>query len=142
MVNRSPTSGHISVRRGVIGIIPREQAFLLIQRAAHLRRGGCWCFPGGHLEPGENSRRAVIREIHEELGVIVEPFRRLGAVRVHDSNYILAVWLARMSEAAPLRPNAAEIADARWLTVEEIGLMRPGLPSNQTVLEMLREVRL
>ena len=49
---------------------------------------------------------------------------------------------ARMSEAAPLRPNAAEIADARWLTVEEIGLMRPGLPSNQTVLEMLREVRL
>ena len=32
-------------------------------------------FPGGKVEPGENARHAVIREIREELGCTVFPVR-------------------------------------------------------------------
>lgn len=31
--------------------------------------GGFWATPGGSLEPGEDHRRAVVRELREELGV-------------------------------------------------------------------------
>lgn len=30
------------------------------------------CFPGGHVEPGESMQAAVIREMHEETGLIIE----------------------------------------------------------------------
>ena len=89
------------------------------------------------MERGENSRRAVIREIREELGISVEPLRRLGAVRVLESNYILAVWLVRMNDGDLIQPAASEIADFRWLTLDQIRLMKPDLPSNRTVIEML-----
>ena len=42
-------------------------------------------FPGGKVEPGENARNAVIREIREELGCAVVPVRRLTPVRDRKS---------------------------------------------------------
>src|SRR5687767_1241137 len=39
---------------------------------------GYWVIPGGKLEKGENSRQAVIREIKEETGLVVEILRKLG----------------------------------------------------------------
>lgn len=32
-----------------------------------------WIVPGGHLEYGEGLDECVVREIHEELGIIVDP---------------------------------------------------------------------
>ena len=43
-------------------------------------------FPGGKVEPGENARHAVIREIREELGCTVFPVRMLTPVRGKISN--------------------------------------------------------
>ncbi len=30
---------------------------------------GSWCLPGGHIDPFEPARQAVIREVHEETGL-------------------------------------------------------------------------
>lgn len=32
-----------------------------------------WVFPGGHIEPGEKIKEAVVREAKEEVGIDVEP---------------------------------------------------------------------
>ncbi len=124
------------VRRGVIGILNQGDTYLFIRRAAGVAKGGAWCFPGGHVEPGETPRLAVVRELKEELDILVEPVRRLGSVQVTDSRHILAVWHVRHVEGR-VKPDAREIAEVQWLTAEQIRLMRPTLASNDRVLEML-----
>lgn len=108
----------------------------MIRRASAVAKGGYWCFPGGHVERGETSRRAVQREFREELGVAVEAERRLGSVRLADSGYVLAVWLVRYL-GGTLRLAEDEIAEARWLTARGLRTISPSIPSNQRVLQML-----
>jgi len=125
------------VGRGAIGIIEREGRYLLIRRAAGLARAGCWCLPGGHIEPGETSRDAVSRELAEELGLVVEPFERLGSVRTRTTRrYILAVWRVRIVTGEMLI-NEDEIAAVAWLDADEIRQLSPALASNLDVLKLL-----
>ena len=125
------------VGRGVVGVLPRGNSFLMIRRARGLAKEGCWCFPGGHVEPGETSRQAIQREFAEELGIKIIPEKRLGAVRVIGSRrYILAAWLVH-DVGEELRPAPNEVEDARWLTASEARSIRPNLPSNEQVFEML-----
>ena len=124
--------------RGSIAVLRAADRYLLVKRAEGIAKGGAWCFPGGHLEHGENSRAAIIRELREELGIRVVPTRRLGAVRVPDTKYVLATWLIDY-DGTPLQPDAAEIADTKWLTIDEIRQHPRGLATNKHVLRMLEE---
>ena len=124
------------VRRGVIGVLRRGDELLAIRRAAGVAKGGRWCFPGGHLEHGETSRMAVVRELREELGIDVEPVRRLGSVRVLDSRHVLAVWEI-IQVGGGIRPAESEIAEVRWMTANGFREIKPSLPSNARVLAML-----
>lgn len=138
-MNDSPESSRpvlSRVRRGVIGVLRRGDELLAIRRAAGIAKGGCWCFPGGHLEYGETSRMAVVRELREELGIDVEPVRRLGSVRVLDSRHVLAVWEI-IQVGGGIRPAESEIAEVRWMTADGLREIQPSLPSNARVLAML-----
>lgn len=124
------------VRRGAIGVLPRDGLFLMIKRAAGVIKGGCWCFPGGHVEAGENSKRAVQRELFEELGIGVIPHRRLGAIRLEAAGYVLAVWHVSLDQGE-IVPASAEVAEVRWVGVSDIATIEPGLPSNVIVASMI-----
>jgi 8-oxo-dGTP diphosphatase len=108
----------------------------MIQRSPNVAKGGTWCFPGGHVERGETPRQAVIREMHEELGLVVQPMRRLGSVRILDSRHVLVVWRVQHL-SGEIRPHAQEVADVRWVSLDAIATITPGLPSNASVLAML-----
>lgn len=125
------------IRRGVIGIFQENGAFLLIQRAESVSLPGTWCFPGGHIERHETPRRAVIREMREELGVEVEPRERLGAVQGRP-DVLLAIWGVRRL-SGPWRLDPREVSDMGWFTLREIRQLANGLPSNLKVAEMLEK---
>ncbi len=125
----------LRIRRGVIGILHRDDRYLFIQRAHGIAVPGRWCFPGGHVEPGETPRRAIIREMREELGLTTRPYHRLGAVRAR-ADVILAIWMVEMLDGR-LAPNPREVADVAWVTTDEIRTHPQGLPSNRPVADML-----
>lgn len=54
-------------------LIDAQGRVLIAQRPAHKALGGLWEFPGGKVEPGETPEVALVRELKEELDVVVEP---------------------------------------------------------------------
>jgi 8-oxo-dGTP diphosphatase len=48
-----------------------DGTFLLAQRPPDKIWAGYWEFPGGKIEPGETPYHALVRELHEELGITV-----------------------------------------------------------------------
>ncbi|MEK6675298.1 MAG: NUDIX domain-containing protein [Planctomycetota bacterium] len=123
-------------KRGVIGVLINQDRLLVVRRAESVSKGGWWCFPGGHLEAGENARVAVRRELQEELGILISPVRRLGSLRVQDSGHVLAVWEVA-HDCGEIAPSPLEISEFRWLTPSAIRRIPQGLPSNEQVLRML-----
>lgn len=55
--------------RVVAGVIEREGMILLGQRRAGDRFQFKWEFPGGKVEPDEDPKEALARELREELGI-------------------------------------------------------------------------
>ncbi len=52
-------------------LIDRDGRVLLAQRPEGRSMAGLWEFPGGKVDPGETPEAALIRELHEELGIDV-----------------------------------------------------------------------
>lgn len=50
-------------------LIDGEGRVLLAQRPERKSMAGLWEFPGGKVEEGETPEAALIRELHEELGI-------------------------------------------------------------------------
>jgi 8-oxo-dGTP diphosphatase len=75
-----------------IGLIGREESYLIRKRPPGSAMAGYWEFPGGKCEPGESPEAATARECLEEVGVKVlvgELVRRIvhryphGLVELH-----------------------------------------------------------
>lgn len=52
-----------------VALIDVDGRVLLAQRPEGKSMAGLWEFPGGKLEAGETPEAALIRELHEELGI-------------------------------------------------------------------------
>ncbi len=85
-------------RRGVVAVVVRQGRFLVIRRAAAVVAPGMICFPGGEGE-AETEEETLVREIREELGVAIEPIRRVWR-SVTPRQVELSWWLSRIAEGS------------------------------------------
>jgi 8-oxo-dGTP diphosphatase len=116
-------------------VIERPGEFLLAKRPEGKPYPGYWEFPGGKIEPGEDPRAALVRELREELGIEVREatpwITRVytythATVRLHF--FRVAAW---EGEPRPLEDQA--IAWQR----REAPDVAPMLPANAPVLAAL-----
>jgi 8-oxo-dGTP diphosphatase len=53
-------------------LVDADGRVLIAQRPAGKTLAGLWEFPGGKLEPDEGPEASLVRELAEELGIVVE----------------------------------------------------------------------
>jgi 8-oxo-dGTP diphosphatase len=53
-------------------LVDADGRVLLAQRPAGKPMAGLWEFPGGKVEDGETPEQSLIRELQEELGIVVK----------------------------------------------------------------------
>jgi 8-oxo-dGTP diphosphatase len=126
--------GRLNGRRGVVAVTRRGAAFLAIRRGLTVAAGGTVCFPGGHIEVGEEERDAVVRECHEELAAAVEPVACVWR-SVTAWGTALAWWSVTLADDAELVPHPVEVHEILWMTAAEMLAEPTLLAGNREFLE-------
>ena len=118
-------------------LVDAEGQVLLQQRAPGRSMAGLWEFPGGKAEIGETPETALIRELHEELGIRVEEAWLTPACFASAPNgaahMLLLLYLCRKWVGEPRPLDATGL---KWLApAEMIASEMP--PADQPLIGLL-----
>jgi len=113
-----------------------DGGFLMASRPPGKAYAGWWEFPGGKVEAGESARHALVRELHEELGIEVEeawPWLN------RSFDYPHAAVMLRFFRVTRWRgqPHPHEGQTLAWTRAEKPDVT-PILPANGPILKALR----
>jgi len=108
---------------GAGAVIVHDGRVLLVRNIRGVTRGR-YLLPAGRAEPHELPDQAAVREAFEETNLRVEIEGLLG-VRLWvmddgEHNYFFMFLARLLSPLAELRPNLAEVDDARFFTIDEM----------------------
>jgi 8-oxo-dGTP pyrophosphatase MutT (NUDIX family) len=100
---------------------------------ARHRDSGLWSFVGGGVEPGEDPRAALEREVREELGVAPSIVRVIGAyggpelTNVYPNGdevaYVTTAYECHLDTTAIVLEEQ-ELIETRWFTFAEVRDLR------------------
>ena len=84
-----------------------------------------WDFPKGHIELGENSESAALREVEEETGVKAEIVEKVGQTQYfyyeEGTKVLKTVTFYLMKYVSEGEATTAyEVSDHKWLPVDEV----------------------
>jgi ADP-ribose pyrophosphatase YjhB (NUDIX family) len=124
---------------GVGAVIVEDGRLLLIRRGRGAYRG-YWAVPGGRQQRGETMREAVIREVREETGLIVDVGDVVWAGDIMDGAQPPAYHYVVVDFAATPTGGHLEAGDdaaeVRWVPMEEVRSMRL-TPTMNDLLEQI-----
>ena len=130
----APTPGiHV-----VAGIVTDVRGRILLARRTEGRDlAGLWEFPGGKVEAGETPEHALVRELREELGIVVEPGAALIAVPQQYPHKRLRLDVRRISRwRGDLRGQEGQAL--AWVPPERLHTY-PMPPADVPVIAALRQ---
>jgi 8-oxo-dGTP diphosphatase len=99
-----------------VALLDTDNRILVGSRPAGKPFAGYWEFPGGKVEAGETPEMALIRELHEELGILIKPSCLSPFTFVSHAyesfHMLMPVFMCRFWENLP-QPREGQ--DLRWV---------------------------
>jgi mutator protein MutT len=98
---------------------------LLMQRGQQAKNErGCWEIPGGTVEFGETMAQAVVREIKEELGVVVEVVQQLLSIDhlipAEGQHWVATPFLVRIASGTPKVMEPHKCNGVGWFALHKL----------------------
>ena len=127
-----------TVKTTVAAIITKregDEIRILLTRRGYPPYKGQWCLPGGHIDPFEAARTAVIREVKEEVGLDFEAlfFGYFDEI-IPDKDIHAVVLLFDGSVKGEPKPQPGEVTEIGWFTLEESMSMELAFHHNQILV--------
>ncbi len=105
--------------RVTCALIEKKEKVLITQRSAAMSQPLLWEFPGGKVEAGETEEACLIREIQEELNLIIIPLKALKpSVCTYSTKTIELIPFICSLEGGDIK--LLEHAASKWATVAEL----------------------
>lgn len=99
-------------------ILKSKNRFLLIQRSVDDVFGGTWCFPGGKVDPDDDTLAdAAARELKEETNINGHNFKLLRTLRL--GQYRQHIFSCNMWDGE-CNLSCEDISGMGWFTIAEI----------------------
>jgi 8-oxo-dGTP diphosphatase len=115
-------------------IIKDDEDRLLLVLRAHPPGENLWSIPGGRVEPGETDAEAVVREVREETGLVVEVGALAGQVsRPGLGGAVLEIADYLCRPVGGTLQSGDDAAAVRWVTRDELS----GLPLTDGLVDAL-----
>lgn len=103
-------------RRGVKVVIFFRNKCLLVKNTY---RDG-WTFPGGGVKKNESSRQAAIREVCEEVGILVANLKNHGSFVLSSERGSRTTVFSCRVKSSSFEKDDFEIEEAMWVDIDEI----------------------
>jgi 8-oxo-dGTP diphosphatase len=102
-------------------IVIERGRVLLTQRKRGTHLAGAWEFPGGKVEPGEDPRDALARELREEINVDATAGELVEVTfhRYPEKAVLLLFYEAARAAGSP-EPIPLDVAAVRWAGLAEL----------------------
>jgi len=105
-----------------VALIDADGRVLLARRPAGKAMAGLWEFPGGKLHAGETPEQALVRELHEELGVdtrqsCLAPIG-FASHAYEDFHLLMPLYVCRVWRGQPEPREGQELA---WVRPARLG---------------------
>jgi ADP-ribose pyrophosphatase YjhB (NUDIX family) len=94
---------------------------LLLVKRLRAPEAGHWNLPGGKVDFGERIEHAVMREIHEEVGLDIELTRLLAIVEmigIDGQHWVSPTYEARVLSGEALNNEPEKLADVAWFPLD------------------------
>jgi ADP-ribose pyrophosphatase len=133
--------------QGSVAALPvrDDGSVVLIRQYRYASDKTMWEIPAGRLEPREDPRDGILRELEEEVGFKAHSLERWAEAYTTPGfcDEILHLFRASDLEAVPPRPEADEQIDIRIMSFEEAqGLLKKGeIQDAKTLLALLFEAQ-
>jgi 8-oxo-dGTP diphosphatase len=98
-------------------VIDKVGRVLISKRPAHKIKGGYWEFPGGKIEPEETPEAGLIRELKEEVGIVVSQYEKLMDLYHEGADHRARLVVFLITEFEGIA-EALEEQEIRWITKE------------------------
>ncbi|QIK62030.1 NUDIX domain-containing protein [Leucobacter viscericola] len=102
------------------GLLFSESRVLLVHRSpSRSYYPDVWDFPGGHIEPGENGRETIVRELQEELNVEIAIPAGEAIFQRRTNDLHLEVWIFEEWRGTVVSAEPEEHDSLGWFTLQE-----------------------